>query len=132
MAYATRDDLARLGLNAEVLQVVSVAAQDSALAAASDVASGYLQGRYTLPLTSWGDDLRWAVCALAAWDLVAAQIGIDPGTDTHAVLEARVREARQWLRDVARGLVTPPGIVDSTPDAEGEGVYVVTNPKRGW
>lgn len=129
MAYATRADLTRLSLPAAALAGVPEADQDAALEAASDLADSYLAARYTLPLVSWQDDLRRAVCAIAAYDLMVRR-GFSPqGADEQ--LRLRYEDALRWLDLVARGLVSP-AIEDSAPGDDGAGPVGYTRPKRGW
>lgn len=134
MAYADRTDLTRLGLRAEALTGVSTAAQDAALEAASDVANSYLRARYELPLTSWGDDLRRAVAAIAALDIMTAR-GFNPANGADDVLMQRSRDAVSWLKDVAANRATVSG-GNTTPTtstrARAQGPTVASSGQRGW
>lgn len=128
MAYATRDDLARLGLPPAVLSAIPVADQDAALEAASDLADSYLRVRYTLPLLSWQDDLRRAVCHIAAYDLLVRR-GFNP-TGADEQVRLRYEDAIRWLERVAQGLLSPAIVDSSAEDLPGPIGY--TRPKRGW
>ena len=128
MAYATRDDLARLGLPPAVLSAIPTADQDAALEAASDLADSYLSARYTLPLVSWEDDLRRAVAHIAAYDLMVRR-GFNP-TGADEQIRLRYEDAIRWLEGVARGLLHPQ-IVDSSPE-DLPGPVGYTRPRRGW
>lgn len=134
MAYATRTDLTRLGLRAEALTGVSTEAQDAALEAASDVADSYLRSRYALPFTSWGDDLRRAVAAIAALDIMSAR-GFNPANGSDDVLVQRQRDAIAWLRDVAQARATVSGGATSptpTRHARASAPRVASERTRGW
>lgn len=128
MPYATATDLYRLALRQAALSGLGIADQDAALEAASRVADGYLQARYKLPLSAWGDDLRRAVAIIAAYDLLAGRGFAPEGVDEH--IRLRYEDAIAWLRDVSRGVVTPVGLVDSSPAVVDEGIAAVTDPRR--
>lgn len=128
MAYATPTDLYRLALRQAALSGISSADQTQALEAASRVADSYLQARYQLPLAAWDDDLRRAVAIIAAYDLLSGRGFAPEGSDEHVRL--RYEDAISWLRDVSRSVVTPVGLVDSSPTAPNEGIHAVTDPRR--
>lgn len=115
--YATTADLYVLGASQELLGNVSVQDQDTALAAASRLADGYLSKRVTLPIAveagKYPEDLRRAVCQIAAWDCLAVR-GLAPEGDT--TLESRHDAAMKWLEAVAEGRVQPTW-TDASPDA---------------
>ncbi len=115
MPYAAPTDLANLGLSAAALAPITEAQQLAALQAASDYADGALRDRFELPLVAWSQDLTRAVVHLAAYDLLVTR-GYNPEAGGDPAIEARAEAARQWLRDVARGIFTP-GVTDSSPAA---------------
>ena len=79
MNYATTADFDRFGIRPEALpQTITVQDKDAAISAASGRADSYLGARFRLPISAWGDDLRQAVCAIAAFELVASQVGFNP------------------------------------------------------
>lgn len=134
MAYATRTDLTRLGLRSEALTGVSADAQDAALEAASDVADSYLRARYDLPLTAWGDDLRRAVAAIAALDIMTAR-GFNPQAGADDLLMRRQEQAVSWLKDVAANRATVSGgntTPTSSTRARAQGPTVASSGQRGW
>lgn len=102
MAYATRTDLYRLGIRSDALFGIATTDQDAALEAASDVADSYMRSRYALPLTGYGDDLKSAVCKLAAYELLRAR-GYDPTANGDESLKNGRDEAVSWLKDVGSG-----------------------------
>lgn len=134
MAYATRTDLYRLGLRSDALSGVATADQDAALEAASDVADSYLRSRYTLPLTGYGDDLKGAVCKLAAYELMRAR-GYAPGAGRDESLKDSRDEAVSWLKDVSAGRAHVSG-GNTTPaptrHARASSPNVTSNRLRGW
>lgn len=134
-AYADRTDLTRFGISAAALSSVSTATQDAALEAASRVADSYLRSRYTLPLTGYGDDLKRAVCAIAAWDLLSTR-GYDPQRGGDEAVRMRSDAAVSWLKDVSAGRaavsggVTTPGPL--RPSRAATAATVASTSKRGW
>ncbi len=138
--YATIADLNAVGLSTAVTDGLGASAPareallNANLIKRSVFADGYLggSGRYTLPLTAWGDDLRLAVCQLAAWDLMSVSRGFNPETPSGAMWMTRRDEAMRWLEGVAAGRVVPAGIVDSSPALTETGVAIYTEPQRGW
>lgn len=128
MPYATLEDLTRLGLPERALAGIPQEALEAALEGASRLADSYLQARYRLPLSAWGADLRRAVAILAAYDILSVRGFAPEGPDEH--LRLRAEDAIRWLEGVAKGLITPVGIEDATPDTLDTGVAVFTSPKR--
>lgn len=134
-AYASRADLTRFGISAAALTSVSTDTQDAALEAASRVADSYLRSRYTLPLTGYGDDLKRAVCAIAAWDLLSTR-GYDPQRGGDEAVRLRTDAAMSWLKDISAGRaavsggVTTPG--PSRPSRVASAARIVSDSKRGW
>lgn len=127
--YASVEDLASLGLHVDAQAGIPSANIAAALEAASRLADSYLQSRYRLPLTSWGQDLRRCVAILAAYDIMSARGFAPEGADEH--LRLRAEDATRWLEGVARGSVSPTAIVDSAPAAPPiDGLHAHTSPKR--
>jgi len=86
---------------------------DQALQWASREMLGYVAKRKTLPLLSWGDDLRACCCRMAAYDLIANQ-GYSPLGGNNVVWETRYLQRVQWLVNISRGLVELVDCVDSS------------------
>lgn len=129
--YATTTDLARLGLASGVLSRVDTAELDAQLAAASQIADGYLRAHpYVLPLTAWGDDLRAAVCALASENLIVTR-GANPEDPANKAVFDRANHWRAWLRDVSRGAVDL-SVTDSTPTVDEPATFASSRARRGW
>lgn len=135
MAYATRTDLTRLGIRAGALTGVSTDEQDAALEAASDLADSYMRSRYALPLTGYGDDLKRAVCAVAAWDLLSTR-GFAPQGGADEAVQTRYESAIGWLKDVSAGRAAVSG-GNTTPTPTrtsrvSSAASVTSSAKRGW
>lgn len=139
--YATRTDLANLGLVAGALANVTTTTQDAALVAASAVADSYLQSRYQLPLLQWGQDLSRAVAIIAAYDLLTSR-GYNPQSSADQNVRQRYLDALAWLDSISKGASTPSYVTDSsTPtgttdgstSTETDGAFqMVTSSVRGW
>lgn len=149
--YAEPADLTRLSLPASALTGIATADQEAALNAASDVADSYLGQRFELPLTAWEDDLKRAVCNIAAYDLMSRRGYAPRGADTAAEdnIRLRYKDAIAWLERVAAGKVNPVGVVDAKPETSpggvvrytaqpmasttNEGAFITGTPRgRGW
>lgn len=130
-AYATRAELASLGLPASALSSVVAADQDAHLLAASERADGYLRTRYTLPLVEpIPSDLKDAVVGIACYTLMMRR-GYNPESGADAAIRVRYEDAIAWLQRVGDGRISP-SIIDTTPAVSEAGVFVHTSAKRGW
>lgn len=136
MPYATRAHLIQFGIRSGALTGIATGDQDAALEAASDLADSYLRARFTLPLAGWQDDLRRAVCNIAAYDLLSAR-GFNPDAGADVNVRARYDDAVRWLERIAAGQVTPDVTDSGSSGDEGSGAAagvarVFTNTSRGW
>lgn len=134
--YASTDDLEDFGLPGDWITAVPEEAQLRAIARASALADGYLSARYTLPLTSWGEDLRGAVVDIATYYLCTSNVGYNPAqSSTDQSIAERYSAATMWLRDVGSGKANPSGVVDSTAvtdPATSDVLTVASDAPRGW
>jgi phage gp36-like protein len=129
--YVTITELQRLGIPGDAYAGKSNADLNAALLAASVVADSYISKRYTLPLVSWGDDLRYHVAQLASLTLLVNR-GFRPGSGADEVAVDAKNDARQWFRDVATGLVELAECVDSTPTVDEQGAQVGSDEPMSW
>lgn len=129
--YATIANLATV-MTAKELTGISSDNQTTALQRASAKADGYLVTKYRMPITAYGDDLTRCVCDIAAYDLLSAK-ALNPQAGPWNV-RTRYDDAISWLKDIARGIVTPSGITDSssTSQPRGNQPRVRTSDTRGW
>ena len=118
--YAEQADLARYGLKSDTLAGIDSDLLDDALDAASDIATGLIGTgtRYTMPLTSWGPDLKRAVCHIASLDILTV-VGFSYES-SDKIYQDRADAALKWLNMVATGAADLVGAVDSTPDVADE------------
>jgi phage gp36-like protein len=128
-AYADRTHLAQWGLPAEALGDIPTATQDAALASASELADSYLRARYSLPLASWGNDLRQRVCELAAAQLITT-VGFNPQGRDEAIL-LRAQAAERWLRMVSERVVHP-NVSEASAAPSAFTPFVMSDTPRGW
>lgn len=122
VVYASPADLGRLGLRSAWMDATSSAALDALFRQATDevdsaIAVYWLPELPTaeltdrLPLTSWGDDIRGACCAIvAAAALVVHGVRTDD-VDAGTVFD-RAAAARAWLDHVAAGRRKPARMVE--------------------
>jgi hypothetical protein len=111
--YAQPTDLHRLGIEGEGLKRLSLEEQDKGLAAGSDFGRGIMtaDGKVTVPLLGWDDDLRRAVCMVTAYDLRSGGAGgYQPTKKEEDHLRLRYDDAIRWFEGVRDGdiaLVNP-------------------------
>lgn len=111
-AYATRPELYQV-VSQTALGSLTTAEQDAALESASRKADSYLGVVFELPLTSWGADLKDAVCYLAAYRLMSRR-GFLPESGDAELFRDNYKDAIKWLEQVAGGKVKPIDVVDSS------------------
>lgn len=129
-ALATIAELHAMALDERATADLDVGDLDAALLSASSLAYSYLRSRYSLPLVTWGQDLRLAVCRIAAV-LVLNKRGWDPSTNAgDAAIQKAHDDSIAWLKDVAANRAAA-DIVDTSPSATAA-PRVVSNPRRGW
>lgn len=106
---------------ANALQGFTDPQKNQALGAASDMFFGYASEQFTGPLTAYGDDIKRCVVSVAIYLLMCSR-GVNAATGiADALIVKNYNDAIQWMKDVGRGLVRPPGLVDSTPDVVEDG-----------
>lgn len=111
--YITIAELGDMGLNPAAFVEVLAPRKRQAIAARSTYIDGFLRSRYTLPLLSWGDDIKRCCAILTSIDLIR-NLGVGPDDAT----DLKDEEDRQdkWLAMVRDGKNTP-SVEDSSPGA---------------
>lgn len=131
LCFANLDDFATHGLPAATSAALKPSKIAEALAATTELASGKLATRYTLPILTWGSDITQAICKISAYDILSVR-GFNPDGDDQNVRD-RYLDAMKWLADVAASKADPIGLTDSSattvPD---DGVVISTTVRRGW
>lgn len=129
MPYADRADFDAFGLPSATLNALaSSSVQDSLLSAASGRMDSYFRGRYGLPLTAWGDELRECCCVLAAYRLVGRR-GFNPDNAWERDLQERYKDWIAWLEGV-QGNTIHPDVTET--GAEYLAPEVLSDDARGW
>lgn len=131
VTYITDAELLAMGVPTAALTAVAVGTRDTARKAASDKASSYIKKRFTLPLLAWGEDMKRAVAHLASYDLMSYR-GLDPASESGVLIIKRYDDAVLWLRDVAKGVVEPTDILDSTAEVDEQAPLVSSDTAAGW
>lgn len=132
---AELSDLYRLGISLDVLnqspRTSDTSVQTQQLVSASEYALGKLGGRYKRPLVSWQDDLRQAVCKIAAYELLCIR-GFNPAAGADVNILERRNQADFWLTSVARQEISPDitGQADQSPSYDNPRVISAT--QQGW
>jgi len=131
VTYITDAELLQLGLPGDALIAVDVAVRDEARKAASDRASAAFKKHHTLPITAWGADVKRSVAHVAAYDLMVYR-GFDPSSESGQLIVKRHDDAIQFFRDVARGILEPVDLVDSSADTDELSPLVSSDSVAGW
>jgi len=131
--YIQPADLLGTGINPIALDDVDTPTQTTACQQASELADSYMRGRYALPLSSWGQDIKFRVAQIAVWMLLKAR-GVNPDAGADSYWQTEYQDAIRWFEGVQRQSVHP----DVTPAVAqpGDPTYdlpqVRTSPQRGW
>lgn len=132
--YADLADLLNLAVTSPVFSTFTDAEKNAELLAASRFADSYFRAKFTLPMTSWGDDVKQAVCDIAAYRMYRKR-GYNPGAPGDAGIRQGYDDAVEWLKDVAGGDVSPDvidsssGAIEGTPTKEAQ---VLSSSSRGF
>lgn len=124
--YCTLGELKDLGLNPEAFVETPAPRRHSAISTRSTFIDGYLTGRFTLPLVTWGDDIKRCCAILASIDLIRNR-GVSP--DDADDLDKQEDRQIKWLERLAAGVVTPPG---ATVGQSGGRPMVISGTSRGF
>lgn len=130
VVYCDAVDITNFAVPERAISEVSADRRIAACIAASDEADGYLATRYTFPLLAWPTNMREHCANIAAASLFRRR-GVDPQSADAIVFDGR-DQARSWFKQIANGLVKPPGIVDSTEEINEGGSVVESDTSRGW
>lgn len=128
--YITRAEFKALGIPDGAWQGLDVSAVDQAILSCSAVANSYFKKRATLPLLSWGEDVKLKVADLVQFQLLSLR-GFRPDSGNDQVSVDRRDTALEWFRDVARGLVEPDW-EDSTAEVDEEGTLAASGPAMNF
>jgi phage gp36-like protein len=125
-SYASPSDLTTYGINAAAVAGFSTPQIQAALDARASFIDGALSSKVTLPLVSWGADIRMYCAITAAYDLMTSR-GYDPSDGSNENLSTRYEAMEAWLGRVSSGKYMPV-VKDSSPisatDPGGSGPFV--------
>ena len=128
-------DLYRLGISSDVLgqspRSSDTATQNAAIASASEYALGKIGGRYKRPLVSWQDDLRQAVCKIAAYELLCIR-GFNPAAGADINILERRNQADSWLTSVARQEISPDIVGAPHQSPAFDNPRIISSALQGW
>lgn len=128
----TDAELLSLGALAGTLTAdVSSSDRANAISAASSEVLSYLRKRFGLPLVSWSDDIKQVTADLAAYRLIRIR-GYNPANGRDATAREAALEAREWLKNVALGVVEPEAVSDSTASTEEQAPLITSSGLRGF
>lgn len=133
--YATIADTEAYGLPKSAIGSVPLEERAKHALAATGEADGYLAGGYTLPLVAWPPELSQMVAQIAIYATMKRR-GFQPQDSDELIVKGR-DDTISWLTKIAKGVIKPPGIQDSTPDQSGSRVRVGAAARsgcgpRGW
>lgn len=129
-AYATEADMARLGIQVAATKNTPSFDINAVLESASRFVDSYLSDRYVTPFTTWTDDLRGAVCDIAAYRILRVR-GFNPEGPDKLVVDAYDR-AMKWIMDVASGKASVGGAAPVESSVPLSDFVVISSPPRGW
>lgn len=112
----TREEFLDQTLDPDTFEGIEDTTIDEAIVWASGQADSYIQKRKTLPLLTWGADLKNAVGDMTAYKLLKKR-GFQPNSPDTLVVKG-YDDAVLWLKDVAKGLAELVDCVDSTPEVD--------------
>jgi phage gp36-like protein len=113
--YITLEELADLGLSPKVFINLDRTKRLQAIQSMSDLIDGYL-GRFTLPLVSWGNDIKQCCATLASIQLIK-NLGTNPdAADRYDHDEAKWLA---WLKMVSLGTAIPRVVDGSSGSSTG-------------
>lgn len=105
MAYADIADLFVYGLREEARATIPDATLASNLEAASSIVDGYLVGRGgpgSVPLLSWGDEVRMWTCWIATYLLMTGARGYSSESGIDPLILTRYEDAKGMLARTQR------------------------------
>lgn len=127
--YVTDDDLVAHGVSPEAIKRITPDVTAAIRSGASRTADLYLAERYSLPLVTWGDDLKQIVAAIATYRILTRR-GWNPNDPNNAGIVALYKQALSDLQQVKVGNLSL-DVVDtsSEPDQEPD---IWTSEPRGY
>lgn len=132
--YLTVDELPAYSYNPNATNSFSLDAKRAAIRSASATIDSYLRSKYELPLVQFGEDIKQACAAIAAYRLLV-QRGFNPQAPGDANARQVYDDSIAWLNAIASNTGPTPDVTDSSSGAtEGgqDSPIVITGTQRGW
>lgn len=131
VSYADPADFDIHGLPSKATDGVSDEIKVRTLLACSDMIDGRMfTATDSLPLKSWGEDVRALCVDLASWRMMARK-GFNPELPGDLVVRQRYDDAVSWLAMVSAGKGST-ATTDQTPDVSELGATVYTPRRARW
>lgn len=96
--------------------------KEASILAVSRIADGYLRTQYTLPLTSYGEDLKQIIADMAAYHAIAKR-GFNPANPEYAILRQTYEDAESKLRMIPMHKFRLAGIEDESTDPDDKQMF---------
>ena len=128
--YANQKDMVALSLGPSVFLDADWQLVNRTLLHGSDVAAGYLNSRFKLPLLRWYADLAGHTAAVSAYRFMVSRGFAPEGHDSQ--VRMIFDDAIRWFERVAKGEIVPTDIEDSSPHVDVGKVIITTHRRRGW
>jgi len=130
VVYAGPEHIESVGIPADALEDIAESDLVAGCIAATSEADGYLGNGLALPLQSWGESLTLQCARVAVWNAVSFR-GFQPEGPDQAIRD-NWKAAIRWFERIGAGTLSPPDVVDSTPDEYDAGSAIASAPIRGW
>lgn len=116
--YAALADVFNRAIPQAAVTALTTQQQQACLDASNAEADALLRARFQLPLTSWDNILVQHICAKAALRMLIVR-GFNPDDGDDDIVQKAAKEASDWYKGVADGLITP-NVVDSSVGISGD------------
>lgn len=133
MSYNTPDEYDARSILTAALTGFTDEQKQTALDAAQATIDSYISAVATLPLATYGEDIRGAEAKITDYEMLSRR-GYNPDGGSDSNIRLRHDDALRWLESIARGSarILAPDNVDATPSTYEGSSYTVTRAKRGW
>lgn len=98
---------------------------------ASSECDGYIARNHTLPLVAWPPELALYAAKVGVYHYLNGK-GRTPMRGPEDPIDMGFRDAMKWLKLLADDKISPPGLVDSTPDVVEGAAAIEGDEPRGW
>ena len=134
-------DLLASGVPPTAFQTLTTASLQVAADQANEIAFGYLNGRYAMPLLAWGPDVTRRIVSIGVWFAIQYR-GFNPGAGSDEAIRMGYEDSIAWFTGVQAKRIHPnvTPSVNQSPTYDQPLVitssvvnfYGRTNTNRGW